>query len=901
MKTFPTLMIGLGLSGRIVLRRLKNNLAGLGDQEAAEPIKLLWMGVPCTDAFDNDLPIDLDPDERIDLDSDLHFLRLDVQNPEIVNKFPWFTEIHQPDTALRVDGRMAYFWERQFNPNSNRNQQWIERFNNYQEFLVCPPDDKFRVWIVACLTEIEAAMIFDLAYDIRHSQISERVSEIGLFLLLDNILPGKTNSIVDNSNDKPNRFAALRELSRLVSGKKQVIDHGVYESSISSRILFDRIYLYDQPDTVRTLPDQLMALFDRNVKNRLAETNRIPANTTAGQFVFTTISSQTYLLPIEEIHKYCAARMSLEVLFGNPSEGFQNIGLFPVQHSTGEHIFPAISEDYETVITRLLRIPGANSQENDAFQGLIAASKGKWVVRRGENLTIDLESAFQEKLETFLTREMQVRSEQNRGKNAWNPITWAAGVIAALKDMLRSSEYVVLQQARRGEGTAVQLKNCLPKLLEITSVFETEIEKWATILIKQFLPTLTEDVTKAEKTLLHLSEQNPGQILVYGVSEQGQIPGEGIYREKMTLRVGEKVFSDAANQIHWKWERDIAGHSRLVFLFLPGDQELSEVEVTSQNFSLFFDMWRSAMYKSTEPFIRDLSISEQLKQSGHRLGSSSLRSLLDKRPIAILGGTESSFVVAERTPFLDDWLQTSIISLGSQSLIDTKDNSRITYLQISSNLTPDQSATLYADQNAYRSHPRWHIFSQEQKAAKIEMEIDRIRRRNPEMWRGWDPIFEKGYRFHPDFVRFMFDLSSFDTLMRLVFYDRFQIRKSKTGVPQWCLIPLSAKRLPISITDANAYDTLEVIFESIFFEHYQNFHDSAHPLFRNSFYSTLQDYSQELDSYWLSQPEEHDFVMRNIEMRIKEWEKADVFCKSLAVYQKYLLYTTENPQTGRQS
>lgn len=899
MKIFPTLMIGLGLSGRIVLRRLKNNLAGFRDQEAAEPIKLLWMGVPCSDAFDNELPIDLDPDERIDLNADPHFLNLNVQDPEIIKNFPWFTEVHQPDTGLRVDGRMSYFWERQFNPNSNRNQQWIERFNNYQEFLVRPPDDKFRLWIVACLTEIEAAMMFDLAYDIRHSQISERVSEIGLFLLLDNKLPGKTDSIIDNSNDKPNRFATLRELSRLVSGKKQVIDHGVYESSMSSRILFDRIYLYDQPNTVRALPDQLIALFDRNVKNRLAETNRIPANTTAGQFVFTTISSQTYLLPIEEIHKFCAARLSLEVLFGDPSEGFQNIGLFPVQQSTGQHIFPAISEDYEAVVTRLLRIPSANPLENDAFQGLISAAKGKWIVGRGESLTVNLESAFQEKLEVFLAHEMQIRSEQNRGKNAWNPVTWAAGVLAALKNMLRSSEYVILQQARRGEGTAVQLKNCLPKLLEITSVFEAEIENWANILLKQFFPTLTEDVTKAGKTLLNLSEQNPSQILVYGVSEKGQIPGEGIYRENMALRVGEKVFSDVANRIHWKWERDITGRSRLIFLFLSGDQELSEVQVTSQNCSLFLDMWRSAMYKNTEPFIRDLSISEQLKQSAHRLGSTPLRSLLDKRPIAMLGGSESSFVVAERTPFLDDWLQTSIISLGSQSLIDTKDNSRITYLQISSNLTPDQSATLYADQNAYRSHPRWHIFLQEQKAAKIEMEIDRIRRRNPEVWRGWDPIFEKGYRFHSDFVRFMFDPSAFDILMRLVFYDRFQVRKSKTGVQQWHLVPLSAKSLPISITDANTDDTLEVVFESIFFEHYQNFHDSAHPLFQNRFYSTLQDYDQELKGYWQNQPEEHDFVMRNIEIRIKGWEKADAFCESLAVYQKYLLYTTENPQTGR--
>lgn len=870
MNPYPTLLIGLGPSGHTLLREFKRLLAGESEEKAGS-VRLLWIG-PTSD--DEDALPELDADERIELDANLEFPGLDLRDPQMAAHYPWFVKMHIPGQCIRVDGRMAYIWEEQLNANSSHSEPWTKKLERYMAQF---PSSSLgvQIWLVAALHEIEAATIFDLVFDLRRTNIRERISDISLFALLTSLQVDKQSFYnVHETTTSNQRYAALRELIRLQS-RSQVYDRGGTDHLVTDTITFNRIFLYDQPTCKTALPDQWLVLLDRNVRESLASKNQLPPS-----LLYNTLACHTYILPIDEIRRYCAARLTFDALFGPPGKPTPATGIFPLDSETRRPTFVQPNDLFDNAAHRLLTESGsAYPGAAYAISAFSLAARGSWMPRRNTELTPNLEIAFQDRLETFLTREMNARTLQAGENEPVNAILWAQELLTALIRTLRAGEYCLIQNAAR-DAMAAQLASALPKLIEITRICLEELTNWEDALLKRFLPAALDSKRKAENYLQEITSEDPTRTIIMG-NRDGMIPGEEIYLSQLGLPDGQKALSALRKLPIWQWQRDTARRSRLLLSVAEENRQAHFMD-SSIDPHAFLDIWQATAYQWCAKFVSGLSVSKQLLLSGHRIGEKPIAPLLNQRPVPGAKRSTSDVIIGQRNADLDTWLKSGLTQNVVNQFIDIDDPGRVTLLHIESNLVVENSATLFQDQITYRSNPRWHIFVQEQHAAQVEHEIDLIQRRTLKGWRDWNPLFNRNYRFSADFTRFLFNPSAFNVFMRLIFFNRLS---NDNG---WKIVegPLGLGDIDLKTSPDGS---IAQVLEHVFFAIYRDMLNSQHPLFNSNFDYTLKQLDNEMNKQW-EQVDSRDQLYQKLAENVPIWETIDIFHRDLAVYQKYLAY-----------
>ena len=523
----PTLIIGVGRTGRWVLTHVKKNLRERCGSEMPESVRLLAVNVdvgadvsqrmshPSRAALEEEIAVsdaELGRGEQVSLSPNLAEVDRALQeHPERFQYMRWWHESGGDDGG-RALGRIALFYDLL---HGTGNSKFWNALSQQMQGL-----DNPRVLIVGSLTEeIASGLILDLPHLVRAAIKPRPISRVALFLGTRAILP-KEGGV------KPSQFAALRELQRLMLKQRFPYQYsppagGRELAGSTDTTPIDACYLFDgtgvtsseteehvyptQRQVARTgwppvpvaIADALTTLidpkvapeFDNWVSSMLTEAGRVENE--KGEPVVSSLGSFVYRLPISDIRRAAELRFLLDLLFGE-FDTSGKVGIVQVKKSDGAVVLDrdADQQDEPNLDKAVLTfLQGTHLRNRHVFSAALATAlerrewneanlpvfaEGGWFVR--ETFLWSL----QEQLILILNGEREDHVANRGGK-----LGYSLAFLEKLKSKLEEGERLAKRAGRtfRDREKASALLDLIQGYQHLTGGARKEVQSWEELLV----------------------------------------------------------------------------------------------------------------------------------------------------------------------------------------------------------------------------------------------------------------------------------------------------------------------------------------------------------------------------------------------------------------------------------
>ena len=523
----PTLIIGVGRTGRWVLTHVKKNLIERCGSGMPMSVRLLAVDVsmgadvsqgmshPSRTALEEGTAVsdtELGRGEQVSLSPNLTEVdRALREHPESFQYMRWWHESGS-DEGGRALGRIALFYDLL---HGTGNSKFWNALSQQMQGL-----DNPRVFIVGSLTEETASgLILDLPHLVRAAIKPRPISRVALFLGTRAILP-KEGGV------KPSQFAALRELQRLMLKQRFPYQYsppagGRELAGSTDTTPIDACYLFDgtgvtsseteehvyptQRQVARTgwppvpvaIADALTTLidpkvapeFDNWVSSMLTEAGRVENE--KGEPVVSSLGSFVYRLPISDIRRAAELRFLLDLLFGE-FDTSGKVGIVQVKKSDGAVVLDrdADQQDEPNLDKAVLTfLQGTHLRNRHVFSAALATAlerrewneanlpvfaEGGWFVR--ETFLWSL----QEQLILILNGEREDHVANRGGK-----LGYSLAFLEKLKSKLEEGERLAKRAGRtfRDREKASALLDLIQGYQHLTGGARKEVQSWEELLV----------------------------------------------------------------------------------------------------------------------------------------------------------------------------------------------------------------------------------------------------------------------------------------------------------------------------------------------------------------------------------------------------------------------------------
>lgn len=483
----PSLIIGLGRVGEIVLHQIKANLVERYQGGFPDEVRLLLIESPNTLG---DSMLD-DRKERVS------YHRENDPSPETcadlaktgAQPYVWLREFeHQPSARALARARLIV--------NINNRAAPIPRA--LREALIHFRTTAPQVYFVGDLTHPDCAPLWDVSYLLRH-KIAEgmgigREMHTARFIA---VLAAQPSAI--SPGEAGNVFATFRELERFTSNGKSVFAYPAQEfSGVADSALIDLCFLVDtsahrtgwnlsaEPETegvARVMSEALSVLLEPDggkVRDDLTQAISSSTDQTNQQTWISGLSAATVILPIGELRRAAERRLLRTLFFGGevnrPAEG-----LIPVPLGKDKPAAEEVSEsEARQAALEFLREETPNHYPSFAILADALENK-KWDAPESYwNEKTD--ALFAAKLAAWATIELNGREEESFTARS-NRLLPSLSKVKTLTNLLEQAPLSLSRNATVKGALNKSLRARLEKWAEAVTQLESELSSWVAALI----------------------------------------------------------------------------------------------------------------------------------------------------------------------------------------------------------------------------------------------------------------------------------------------------------------------------------------------------------------------------------------------------------------------------------
>lgn len=741
----PTLILGLGPTGRLALREIRKNLLDVGQGQLPKGLKLLWIG--------RDIAA---KDEILD-SSELHSLKPKFSNIELhdlgpeSSSFAWWEHAFGQSEDSRIHSRMAFYWDILFE-HQNRLRNIL---SSIQTGFQSDGISDFQVYIIGAPGESDCVMLPDLAAWIQRLLPGQATRFVPWLLL-------SQADATENENPSAARYATMRELSRYMVGRNQLVETGEGLFALDDNYLFDGVMLFDEmasrpgniQSVLESIADQMIGLLGQ--KMNVGFNNDLVAQMgmredRQDQPLFITSLGHTFYWPIEPIRRVCEARLISDVLF---SDGHNDVaqGIFASMIFTEEQRV-LIALDF------LRHIEDDLKSDSFPFRELADAADpaSGWQPGATFHVPSNLNDGFSWKLMLALNREMNdLGSYKLHGRSG--SLARAEALISGLG--------IVFQRARNAlpvagvpgkEQLSSELLLSLDAFENILNIFNKQIVAWTN------LRTISEEGTKKYRWLspdqghsssslkerLDQLEQscsltfkevlNPsmGRTIVLPVELANEISVKPDYAKIINYYYSRLIRSKneitpidrLASRIGWVWDMDDNNHPYLRLHILPADYDpekssWSMTRFTSEASDNLFTALMALAPRFSELLLTNTDITNLLNNRQEEFlqplrSPESLLSYQTSNNQAYF--KRSAFIAAPNSKVVGEWL--GRLADTQFHLVSTDSSSRITALWFVYKVPFNSVNNIQSDRISYQPLPSLHAHLAEQEASRLDNEL----------------------------------------------------------------------------------------------------------------------------------------------------------------------------------
>jgi len=538
----PTLIIGLGETGRWILTYVKKGLLEHYGEAAAREVHLLAIDVglpgheqrPTIQVGD----LSLSDQEILVLQPDLEGVeRVLRERPEQYPFLRWWT----PEGAeeSRGLGRIAIFYDLLHGTAQSRLWQCLKN---------ALPRNTPRVLVVSSLCdEVGSGAYLDIAHLVRRCGRDVGVTRVDAFLTLQGAIEATDTMLTYRYRERA--YAALRELARFAFRRPVPFVYTPYAKdpelvSQSPTTVVDSWYLFDghgkgvdlrgvKPalGVFPAIADSLLTILEPHVHQDWAQYTAMLREPTGqvqrdkGECLISGLGSFVYELPIEDLRRAAEYRLLLHLLYG---EGESSLGLLKTRVVAGGLELDASADtedvpDLAQAVRRFLR--DARLPNHYTLFDLVADTldQGSWDDRQvARYMPLDsklpvLAKMFRSKLQAHLQNILNGRSEDAvRARSG--KLAYALRFLGTLRDSLQEAEEKARWLGPAASLATPDLRHFLQQCRGTVQEALTELEGWRDVLIGR--PTgasrPVQQVDQRTKTLyeqLHAGWQQQRQVL----------------------------------------------------------------------------------------------------------------------------------------------------------------------------------------------------------------------------------------------------------------------------------------------------------------------------------------------------------------------------------------------------
>jgi len=475
----PTLVIGLGETGRIVLNQVKENLLERHVGNFPHGLRLLLIESSGTSESGMFL---LESYEKIGYRSDNDYL----DYPSLSKRpyFEWLREAgNQP--SFRAIERTKFFMSLQSREQSVVYQTLQKSVTTFRSVP--------RVFLIANLDEPESSSLWDIAFLLRHkvaegSGIQMNSARLTAILAVN----GRDTSPFDASGDT---FASLRELNRfLYNGFTRFVYPAPELTGVADTALIDLCFLVDKKssqrpggdfyssteldDVVRAMSESLTVLIspDNTIHQALQNSSERSSNARDKyqQAFVSSIGIATLKLPISDLRRAVELRLLRTLFFGGEA-GRPLEGIIPIPWGSSSKPIPDDEVSQKKALD-FLHVDLAGS--HPIFPSILdICLLGKSSGMGLGNLPANLDDLFTSKLAEWITRELNGAGDSTFASHS-NRFSLLISCVSALQCLLEQAQFTLKRMEKSKISFEQTLNFHLDNWLTITKQTDTELKDW---------------------------------------------------------------------------------------------------------------------------------------------------------------------------------------------------------------------------------------------------------------------------------------------------------------------------------------------------------------------------------------------------------------------------------------
>ncbi len=841
LELFPTLVIGLGLTGYVGLRLLKQALLQRGLGVFPKSVHLLWLGSVLRSS---ELGEELSTAERHIFSPNFNEITRSLeQNIRMAEQFSWWMRGRAFDHGGRADGRMALYWELYF----TKNGELSYKLDLAARELTKLPNDQFQVFWLASACEPETAFLPDLA-NLLKKWFGNRIALSVPWTLLH---PFEEEH--DKYQQSAWRIATMRELQRFQSGREQAFDpSNLQKQGFSPPITFETIFLADRPGALDSTVHLQMTLMEKTIatafRTGLGQVNPKGVSA-AGCFRF--------IYPLEAIRKACATRLILEKVLKEPSQ-IDSINW----REQAEAFFRDETEGLSAYLWPF-----------------ILFVEPKQAQLQNRPWPRNLEDGLRWRLQEYLNRVAPLRwkrfgySAENVG---W--LTACESFLDAVQQVLNDGRAKLQNDRKFANSTEGRtLLGMTDRLRGVVREYREQIAPW-----KKASEGIGKTVLKTYKRLVDAIpvKDDDQQTVVLSEEELAMSsPDDAQYYRFLRSNGGKLAIQHLQERLFWYWDQDLAGRARLRWYVCDaqkrGDEELQDSLYLVREVERIYPLLNELGDYLTQWMSQQVIIFDQLRRRNMQSLLSPLsrvQSLLQLEQTINQDLRITNWLVGADTQVLTGWLNDVPVRIDRECVLKSSDYARIVFLHLEHGIELRQVRQLNQDAEMAGGDATVFAHSQEQIAVQLERQV----------------LGSRG-KFGPHFTSLMLQRQAFEVAMQCVFFD--WIQKSFENVGFWqILYPVNNSVNEIRLVDPDVplAESLEDALRSFLVYFPLRSLNHVHPLHTNNFNQTIENLRNALDR---SSNELTENLQSRIKDRIDEWESLgarEEFYRDLALYQKYL-------------
>lgn len=737
--------------------------------------------------------------------------------------YEWWLNNNGNNNIERLDARMAFHVMKYF----YRDSRLQEVLNHAAQTLAVNKDNPLNLYVIASLQEPESAFLGDIVLEIMQQFGSDKVSVRLPCLLVD-------SDNKDNFGRAAWVSAALREIERFTQ-KGQLLG-GTSKDIYIPDELFSHILLLEDEHCLPALADQLTTLMEKKAATHFSnDFGNLPS---PAQFSMTVSRSYSFIVPVQEIRRICAARLLKEELLD--AKYFTESKL---------HVF----------VSNFLRGIEPSRLEWKFFRILADVLDGKKLNER-ENLDFSRNSSLTEIFNAGL-------GEFLNSKFPGTLKDFENFLLALEKDMSQA-----LDECARKGGWFQGMKQHLPQFRSGINDFAREVSRWTKVWNSLKLH-VDQRYKQASMELLTLKQESEyGRAILREAEEQTDYTAleNGYYSDlKERSEEWQELISNTRKLIIWQWVIPKAQKPYLRCLI--------DNNVYTDAQSMLPPLWLQANRLTSR-----LADSESVFEFLGRLSSQEIKTAFDNAlpslqydPHPALERRFCQYLICASDPMIHDWK----LHPGIQHC-QINDKKRLTYLGFEYNLPIIGAVFLQNHKTHYISETdAAFVFPHEQYAWQIEQ---KLKAKNIQG------------NFPAQLVRLMHNHENFEIAMWCVFWG-WVVQKKMSQATHWWLDAGDGFE-PIRLDSDNfpALNIENALFNFLIQLPLQDM-SGLHPFSKGNFFATMALLREKNMGYQKRSRVKRSEFYDSVRNRIQIWQNSQKpFDQGLALYQTYLLAEDKN-------